>query len=299
MLTFEDFLDQDFYFATYPDAEAAVNAGEFESGLDHFLQVGQFESLQPNALFDPAYYRSIYTDVAGVIERQAITEAEHFILFGQFEQRNPNPLFDTAFYLEQHPDVETAVLEERLTAFEHFFKFGQIEGRNPSILFDTGFYRDRNPEATEAIEAGTVSSFFEHFIRFGLPNGELGVAAGTRDDLSGAFQLDTLLGSRTVIESVSPENPVDIYRFVVPNEASQVTIRLTDLAADADLEILQDLNENLIAEFDEIFATSKNFGIASESLIFERLTTGVYHVRVAQFEGETDYRLSFDVTPLI
>ncbi|MEB3283373.1 MAG: PPC domain-containing protein [Lyngbya sp.] len=299
MLTFEDFLDEDFYFEQYPTVQQAVEAGEFESGLDHFLQVGQFESLQPNPLFDPAYYRSIYTDVSAAIEREAITEAEHFILFGQFEQRNPNPLFDTAYYLEQYPDVETAFQAQQLTPFEHFFKFGQFEGRNPSVFFDSLYYQDTNPEAITAIEDGVVDSLFEHFIRFGLKRGKLGVSPDPRNDLSGAFQLDTLLGSRTVIESVSAENPVDIYRLVLPNEASQVTIRLTELTADADLEILQDINANQAIDFDEIFATSKNLGIASESLVFDELTTGNYFVRVSQFEGETDYNLSFDVTPIV
>ena len=299
MLTFEDFLDEDFYFEQYPAVEEAVEAGEFESGLDHFLQVGQFESLQPNPLFDPGYYRSIYTDISAAVEREAITEAEHFILFGQFEQRNPNPLFDTAYYLEQYPDVETAFQEERLTPFEHFFRFGQFEGRNPSLFFDTLFYQERNPQAIAAIEEGVVDSLFEHFIRFGLPGGNLGVSPEPENDLSGAFQLDTLLGSRTVIESVSEENPADIYRFVVPNEASAVTIRLSELTADADLDILEDINGNLAVDFDEIFAVSNNLGIASEALIFDELTTGTYFLRVSQFEGETDYNLSFDVTPLL
>ncbi|WP_413161169.1 PPC domain-containing protein [Capilliphycus salinus ALCB114379] len=299
MLTFEEFLDEDFYFEQYPAVQAAVEAGEFESGLDHFLQVGQFESLQPNPLFDLGYYRSIYTDVSGAVEREAITEAEHFILFGQFEQRNPNPLFDTAYYLEQYPDVQTAFEEQRLTPFEHFFRFGQFEGRNPSLFFDPLFYQERNPEAIGAIENGVVNSLFEHFLRFGLPTGKLGVSPDPRNDLSGAFQLDTLLGSRTVIESVSEENPADIYRFVIPNEASAVTIRLTELTADADLEILEDLNGNLAVDFDDIFAVSKNLGIASESIIFDELTAGNYYVRVSQFEGETDYNLSFDITPLV
>jgi hypothetical protein len=299
MLTFEDFLDEDFYLTQYPVVEEAVEAGEYESGLDHFLQVGQFESLQPNPLFDPAYYRSIYTDVSAAIEREAITAAEHFILFGQFEQRNPNPLFDTAYYLEQYPDVKTALQEERLTPFEHFFRFGQFEGRNPSLFFDSLYYQERNPEAITAIEDGVVDSLFEHFIRFGLKRGNSGVSPEPQNDLSGAFQLDTLLGSRTIIESVSTENPVDIYRFVIPNEISQVSIRLTELTADADLEILQDINANEVIEFDETFATSKNLGIASESLIFDQLSTGTYFVRVSQFEGETDYNLSFDVTPIV
>ncbi|MFY7805125.1 MAG: PPC domain-containing protein [Limnoraphis robusta] len=299
MLTFEDFLDQDFYFSQYPNVEGSVDAGEYESGLDHFLQVGQFESLQPNPLFDPAYYRSIYTDVAGAVEREAITEAQHFILFGQFEQRNPNPLFDTAYYLEKYSDVQTAVQQQQLTTFEHFLKFGQFEGRNPSVFFDALFYQERYPEVIITIEDGVVNSLFEHFIRFGLVEGKLGVSPDPRNDLSGAFQLDTLLGSRTAIESVSEENPVDLYRFVVPNEASQVSIRLSQLTADADLEILQDINSNEVIEFDEILTTSKNLGIASESLIFDELTTGTYFVRVSQFEGETDYILTFDITPLV
>ncbi len=299
MLTIEDFFDEKFYFIQYPDVEEAVNAGEFENGLDHFLQIGQFESFQPNLLFDPAYYRSIYSDVARGIEEGFLNEIEHFILFGQFEQRTPHPLFDSAFYLEQNPDVEIAVLEERLTIFEHFLKFGQFEGRNPSLFFDSLFYQERNPEALLAIEEGSVNSLFEHFLRFGLFQGEIGVAADPRDDLSGAFQLDTLLGSRTVIESVSDENPVDIYRFIIPNEASQVSIRLSELTADADLELLQDLNSNGIIEFDEILAASRNPGIASESLIFDALETGTYFVRVSQFEGETDYVLTFNVTPLV
>lgn len=299
MLTLEDLFNEDFYLAQNIDVATAVEAGEFSSGLEHFIEFGQFESRQPNPLFDPSYYRSGNTGVAAAIEQGETTEIFHFILFGQQAGFNPNPLFDTEFYLSQNPLVSEAVLQGELTAFEHFFKFGQFEGLNPSNLFDTQVYSELNPDIISAIEAGVINTLFEHYLRFGLAEGRIATLPIPPDNLSGAIDLDTLLGSRTIVESVSDENPADIYRFVIPNFASQVSLRLRELSADADLEVIQDTNSNHLIDFDEIKASSVNLGITSEFIDFDALTTGTYFVRVSQFEGDTDYVLELNSTPIV
>ena len=52
MLTIETLFDENFYLALNPDVVDEIAAGNFSSGLEHFLNVGQFENRDPNALFD-------------------------------------------------------------------------------------------------------------------------------------------------------------------------------------------------------------------------------------------------------
>ncbi|MBC6479806.1 MAG: hypothetical protein GDA56_20515 [Hormoscilla sp. GM7CHS1pb] len=130
--------DESFYLAQNPGVAAAVATGAFASGLEHFLQFGQFEGRSPsqNFNFDEAFYLAQYPDVAtAVLGGIFSTGLEHYLQFGQFEGRLPSPNFnldfDEAFYLAQNPDVAIAV---EASAFrsgrEHYLLFGFLEGRS-------------------------------------------------------------------------------------------------------------------------------------------------------------------------
>jgi len=298
MLTLESLFDEEFYLSQNQGIEDAIADGTFASAFDHFERAGQFEGRAPNPIFDTAYYLSVNPDVATEVEAGTTTAAAHFVNFGQFENRTPNPLFDPIFYREQNPAIAAAVLQEIVTPFEHFLKAGQFEGLDPGPLFDTEFYRSRNPDAVLGVEDGIIGSLFEHYYRFGSEVGRLGTPPQPADDLSGAIALDTLLGSRTVVESVGDADPADIYEFVIPNFASQFSLFLNGLQADVEVELIQDLNQNRAIDSTEIFASSNHFGLAAESIEIDRLETGNYFIRVSQVEGETDYALNLFVTPL-
>ena len=44
MLTINTLFDEAFYFAQNPDVVEEIAAGNFSSGLEHFINVGQFEN---------------------------------------------------------------------------------------------------------------------------------------------------------------------------------------------------------------------------------------------------------------
>jgi GT2 family glycosyltransferase len=93
-------------------------------------------------LFDVAYYRTTYPDVAA----SGVNPLFHFITTGAFEGRNPHALFDTTFYLEKYPDVAAT----RVNPLGHYLRHGAAEGRQPHPLFDPLFYLERYPDVRRA-----------------------------------------------------------------------------------------------------------------------------------------------------
>ncbi len=86
-------------------------------------------------LFDAAYYRESYPDVAE-------DPLWHFVTRGAFEGRNPHPLFDTVFYLSQckRPPAVNALVDYLATGDATL---------KPHPLFDPEFYTRRNPDVRE------------------------------------------------------------------------------------------------------------------------------------------------------
>jgi len=93
-------------------------------------------------LFDAAYYRAAYPDVAAA----GVNPLLHFITAGAFEGRNPHPLFDTGYYLRKYPDVMAA----GVNPLGHYLKYGAAEGRQPHPLFDPTYYLEHNPDVRKS-----------------------------------------------------------------------------------------------------------------------------------------------------
>ncbi len=300
MLTLETLFDEEFYLSEYPDVVQALENREYNTAFEHFFTVGIFQGYEPNSLFNSSYYRSRNTDVAAQIDEGGLTAVDHFVEYGQFELRSPNPLFDPFYYLEQNADVTAAFLRREINPFEHFFFYGQYEGRNPSPFFDTNYYLAQNPDVLSQIEDNEYNSFFEHYLRVGLTEGRLGTPPEFKDDLTQAINADILLGDRVIVGDVTTDNPIDIYQFIIPNNISQFSLSLSQLRADVDVELIQDLNGNQAIETNEIFASSANFGLTPELIEFAQIPGGTYFARVSQFEGNTNtnYVLTLSSTPL-
>ncbi|MEB3279068.1 MAG: S8 family serine peptidase [Lyngbya sp.] len=122
------------------------------------------------------------------------------------------------------------------------------------------------------------------------------IATATVSDsaFSQATDLGTL-GSVTVSEFVGDLAPQDIYRFVLDID-SDINITLDGLNADADVVLLQDINNNQEMDVTDIIMTSQQPYNFSESLSINALLTGTYYVVVYQYEGETAYNLSVSTT---
>ncbi len=296
MLTIETLFDENYYLALNPDVVDEIVVGNFSSGLEHFLNVGQFENRDPNALFDTSFYLETNTGVLAATQAGTLTAVEHFLDFGQFEFRDPSPVFNTAFYLS-NPELATALESSELTPFEHFVRFGQFEFRDPSFLFDTDFYLSQNPDVVELLNDGIFSSAIQHFILVGLPQNRLSTPPDFRDDLLNITDDLGILGTVEVNDFVSSGNPVDIYSFIL-NTPSSLDVVLTDLVGDADVELIEDINNNGVAEALEVFAESRNVGTADEIIDIDFLAEGNYFVRVSEFSGNTNYSLFLESTPI-
>ena len=296
MLTIETLFDENFYLALNPDVVDEIAAGNFSSGLEHFLNVGQFENRDPNALFDRSFYLETNTNVAAAIEEGRLSAVEHFLKFGQFEFRDPSPVFNTAFYLS-NPEFAKGLESANLTPYEHFIRFGQFEFRDPSILFDTGFYITENPDVVELLNNGVFPSAIQHYILVGLPQNRLSTPPDFRDDLLNITDNFGILGRAEANDFVGSGNPVDIYSFIL-NTPSNLNVVLGALNGDADIELIEDINDNGVVETLEVFAESKNVGNVDERIVLDFLSEGNYFVRVSQFDGDTSYSLFLEANQI-
>jgi GT2 family glycosyltransferase len=130
-------------------------------GLDpllHYVMYGAAENRNPSALFDSRFYSRNNPDVAA----SGLNPLMHFWLYGGAEGRNPHPLFDTSYYLERYADVR-AVSENALA---HYTRQGGREGRSPHPLFDGAFYLRRYPDV-----AGSGLTPLAHFLQYGVNEG--------------------------------------------------------------------------------------------------------------------------------
>ncbi|MEP4767908.1 MAG: hypothetical protein ABJQ21_25630 [Roseibium sp.] len=154
------------YLKTHADVAAAVAAGAFSSGAEHYTLHGNSETRVADLLFDAEFYLADNADVATAIAAGIFASAsEHYELFGSSENRSVNPLFDAEYYLAQNMDVAEAIANDVFaSAYEHFLNHGDQEGRSASIYFDTATYRNEQ-------ELDRNTSALEHFLLIGLPQG--------------------------------------------------------------------------------------------------------------------------------
>lgn len=117
--------DERFYRDQNPDVDAAIRAGAFGSGREHFLAFGRFEGRDPHLLFDSDFYLAANRDVAAAVARGATTAWQHYQDYGWREGRDPSAFFDTSDYLTRYRDVAAA----GINPLDHYLAFGEAEGR--------------------------------------------------------------------------------------------------------------------------------------------------------------------------
>ena len=154
------------YLSSHADVAAAVAAGAFSSGAQHYALHGNSENRAADLLFDAEFYLADNADVAAAVAAGIFASAsEHYELFGSSENRSVNPLFDAEYYLAQNTDVAQAIVNGVfVSAYQHFLSHGDQEGRAASIHFDTATYRNE-----QGLDSGTNA--LEHFLLIGLPQG--------------------------------------------------------------------------------------------------------------------------------
>jgi hypothetical protein len=90
--------DEKWYLSAYPDIQKAIAKGEYQSGLDHYQQVGFYEGRLPQEIeFDEHFYCSTYSDIQRAVEMGTLTSPKiHFLTKGYAEGRIPSSSYSFA-----------------------------------------------------------------------------------------------------------------------------------------------------------------------------------------------------------
>ena len=104
----------------------------------------EVRAIQASGMFDEAYYRSEYPDLASIPD-----PIGHYCQHGWREGRNPSPDFVTAYYLETSPDIRDA----GMNPFLHYITAGRTEGRpaQPRVARRTEHEIDVTPTAVDEV----------------------------------------------------------------------------------------------------------------------------------------------------
>lgn len=132
--------DEQFYLANNPDVQAAVQAGKFSSGREHFEKFGLKEGRSlVSPYYDEAAYLRKYPDVATAVQNKLIPSGlSHYIQAGEAEGRSGTP-FNEDIYLLAYPDVANAVKAGQFSSgFDHYRKVGQFEERGAFFTGTSG-----------------------------------------------------------------------------------------------------------------------------------------------------------------
>ncbi|MBS7789691.1 hypothetical protein KTR66_06785 [Roseococcus sp. SDR] len=125
----------------------------------HFAEQGMDEGLDPNAMFDAAWYRTTH----GAAMAEGISVFEDFCENALTAHRDPGPLFDTAWYCRTYPDIAAA----GVNPLHHYLHFGRPERRDASPLFHNKWYFAAYPFAdSPGMDAPT--HFMNHGAALGL-----------------------------------------------------------------------------------------------------------------------------------
>jgi hypothetical protein len=167
--------DEHYYLEMNPDVAAAVAAGQFATGYDHYIEYGQFEGRSPSPYWDEAYYLQENPDVAAAVKAGTVTSGfMQYYLFGQFENRPGLLYFNPTYYLQNNPTVSTEIAAGQFTsAFEQFVLVGQYEGTSPMLYFSSAVYDADNQDILPFVTGETFSSDFEQFVEFGQYEGRI------------------------------------------------------------------------------------------------------------------------------
>jgi hypothetical protein len=128
--------------ADYYTLQAQQKFTSIEKAIEHYLERGCADKLNPHPLFDTKFYLETYKDVT----KAGVNPLVHYVTQGGFENRKPCEHFDSALYLSENPNVK-ALKDNPLS---HFIMTGAAEGRKPSAVFDTAFYLKQYPDVKDS-----------------------------------------------------------------------------------------------------------------------------------------------------
>jgi subtilisin family serine protease len=117
--------------------------------------------------------------------------------------------------------------------------------------------------------------------------------------LAQAYDMGELTSKKNYEDFVGTLDPDDYYRFEL-KQTRRLKVTLSGLSIDADLQLIQDLNQNGKVDINEYEVLEYPFVGGNEpETIDTGLSPGVYYLRVAQYAGDTAYKLTATVETII
>jgi len=149
------------------------------------------------------------------------------------------------------------------------------------------------------LDAGTY--YVRVYPYIGSTNYNLNLAATPVDyagnTLGAARDIGTLSSSNTTYSDwLGSADTNDFYRFSITN-SSDLSLLLNGLSADADLQLIRDINSNGLVDSNEVLQGSYATSTTAESINFNNLAAGTYYVRAYQYSGDTNYNLRLSAIP--
>lgn len=151
------------FLTLFDDSHYRVRSGLAEASryeaLEHYLQVGWREGLDPHPLFDTRHYLETNPQVA----HSGVVPLVHYLSEGAQAGADPSPYFDTAYYYSQ----ADGVTPESVNALVHYVTYGPLgQSCNPNPLFGNGYYLSTHPDVRSRGESPLA-----HFLRQGREEG--------------------------------------------------------------------------------------------------------------------------------
>lgn len=148
--------DADWYRAAYANATGHLADASADAVLRFYLDAGQALGHSPNLLFDEAWHRRTYPEIAALVQAGQFASAFDAYCRGGCVERSPHWLFDERQYRRRYPDLTNKVLADRglVNGYDHYLWRGAAEGRMGHPLFDPAFYRAQlDPAEAAAVAA--------------------------------------------------------------------------------------------------------------------------------------------------
>lgn len=193
-----------------------------ESGADplaHYAAHGRAELRRPGALFDPEWYLEQNADVAA----SGADPLDHFLLNGGAEGRDPiRAGFSSAWYLDQHPEVARSGANPLI----HFLTEGAGLRYDPCPHFDTAWYLSHNPDV-----AAAGLNPLAHYLAHGAAEGRRPNGRGT--NISGGQGEDSL-SSSSVAGLLAQRHPdVRALRVIPGPDVPRINLVTDSIGADS------------------------------------------------------------------
>jgi hypothetical protein len=150
------------------------------------------------AVFDPAFYLSIYPDLQAAFGSDAEAARQHWLTYGIDEGRVASPTFDIGEYQATHPELAAV---DNLAVVDHFLESGLATAGASSPFFDAAYYVGRYPDLAAAFGSDHHAAA-QHFIQYGISEGRSGAPTfdpawylAANPDVAAAYGATNYLGA--------------------------------------------------------------------------------------------------------